>query len=353
MTERLGTDEASLARAIELLRDGEVVALPTETVYGLAARADDATAVQRIFTAKGRPTDNPLIVHVADAEDVASVASDVTVLARTLLARFAPGPLTVVLTASPTLPRAVTGGLDTVAVRVPDHTVMRAVLARVDLPLAAPSANRSSRPSPTTAAHVLADLEGRIAAVVDAGRSRVGLESTVVDARGSVPVILRDGAVTREAIAAAIGLDVTVLAAGEGAAVAVSPGTRHPHYAPGLPVHVTTPGSAGALRTAAALVTAGAGARSGDGAAAGGARIGLVLMGSPPDMASIPPGVVLIANPADAAALGTRLFALLREAGELDLDALVVEGVSPVGFGRAVMDRLQRAALASGGHAGR
>ena len=326
-TERLGADGAGVARAAALLRDGGLVAIPTETVYGLAVRVDDADAVARLFAAKGRPSDNPLIVHVATADAVTAVAAEVTPLARRLLARFAPGPLTVVLPARDDLPRAVTGGLDTVAVRIPAHPVARAVLAACGLPLAAPSANRSGRPSPTTAAHVRADLDGRIDAVLDGGPTRIGLESTVVDARGDVPVVLREGAVTREDLGA---LEV---ADGDAGAGARSPGTRHHHYAPGLPVVLAPPG--GGAATAAGLTGRGG-------------PVGLVRLRDDGD-GGIPDGVRVLAEPADAAALGAVLFAVLRRAEDEALAAVVVETVPEVGVGRAVMDRLRRAAAASGG----
>jgi L-threonylcarbamoyladenylate synthase len=348
-TERLGTSDTELARAAELLMAGELVGLPTETVYGLAVRADDPDAVGRLYAAKGRPSDNPLIVHVASIAALTQVTSHVTPLAARLLERFSPGPLTVVLDAHPDLPRAVTAGLTTVAVRIPDHPVTLAILERCGLPIAAPSANRSGRPSPTCAAHVLDDLDGSIAAVVDGGPTRFGLESTVVDARGAIPIVLREGAVTREDLARA-GDPATIagdpsLATMGAADTAMSPGTRHPHYAPGLPVHLAAPGhghtTADLLRRALLA-----------GASAGRVRIGLVACGARVEAESDAgegpgSGIELIGSPADAAALAADLFALLRRAEELGLDALVVEGVHEEGIGRAVMDRLRRAAEAS------
>lgn len=336
-TLRLTTAPDDLARAADLLRAGELVAMPTETVYGLAVRADDADAVARLFAAKGRPADNPLIVHVADVADVERVAATITPLARTLLARFAPGPLTVVLEARDDLPRAVTGGLDTVAVRIPDDPVARTLLRLADVPLAAPSANRSSRPSPTSAAHVLDDLDGRIAAVVDAGPTRLGLESTVVDARGTVPHVLREGGLDREALATVAtehgATEHSTGGRGEDAGAARAPGTRHRHYAPRVPVHVVAAGDGPAhARTLAEE----------------GGRVGLVAVRTagtaPPQGDAL---VEVLAVPADAAALASDLFALLRRAEAAGLAALVVEAVPEVGIGRAVMDRLRRAAEAS------
>jgi len=318
-----GPDPDQLAPAAAALRAGALVAFPTETVYGLGANALDPDAVARIFHAKGRPADNPVIVHAPDAATAWRVTTGPTPLAERLAARFWPGPLTLVLDAAPEMPRAATAGLDSVAVRVPAHPVALALLRAAGVPVAAPSANRSGRPSPTTADHVLAELGDAIAIVVDGGPCAVGLESTVVDARGERPVILRDGAVTREAIAAV----AEPLAGGTGAApadLAASPGTRHRHYAPACRVLVAPPD--GAVALARELATS---------AAPG--SIGIV------SRFPAPAGVREIGRFRDAADLAPRLFALLRSAEAAGVATLVVEGVPEDGIGRAVMDRLRRA----------
>ncbi len=344
MTLRLGAGDADLARAAELLLAGQLVGLPTETVYGLAVRADDPAAIARLYAAKGRPSDNPLIVHVAAVDMLERVAQHVTALGALLLERFAPGPLTIVLDAHPDLSRVLTGGLDTVAVRIPDHPVALEVLRRCGVPLAAPSANRSGRPSPTTAAHVLTDLDGRIAAVVDGGPTRLGLESTIVDARGPRPVILREGAITQEDLLLVCGALATDDA--EATPAARAPGTRHLHYAPGLPVHV---GGRGIADGTAAVVLGALNDHPDDPRID--ACIGVVLVGdaSPPMQRSTSRGILLLGHPADAAELAADLFGFLRRAEELGLSAVVVEEVSEEGIGRAVMDRLRRAVRASGG----
>jgi L-threonylcarbamoyladenylate synthase len=360
-TERLTSDDSGVERAAALLRAGELVAIPTETVYGLAVRADDAAAVTRLFVAKGRPSDNPLIVHVADVADVLRVAHEVTPLAALLLTHLAPGPLTVVLDARADLPREVTAGLDSVAVRIPDHPVARRVLRASEVPLAAPSANRSGRPSPTRAAHVLDDLDGRIAAVLDGGATQHGLESTVVDARGSTPIVLREGAISREQLAAvlrqhgrehadggqgagpAVGQGVGIgpgarsgtAPAREGCVagepdVARSPGLRHRHYAPEVQVIVVDPPAAvAAVRRARAT----------------GRRVGIVGDAVMAERAA-EHGAVVLARPSGAVELARDLFAALRGAEQADLDVVVVVAVPEVGIGRAVMDRLYRAAEA-------
>lgn len=308
-------DTAALDEAARVLRAGGLVAFPTETVYGLGANVRDPEALARLFAAKARPADNPLIVHAADPGAAWTVVARVTPLATRLAARFWPGPLTLVLVASADVPAAVTAGLSTVAVRVPDHPVARALLQTSGLAVAAPSANRSGRPSPTTAEHVVADLGSAVDVVLDGGPCAVGVESTVVDARGEVPVVLREGAITREDLG--LGDD-----APEGDLQA-SPGTSHRHYAPSCEVRLAPAGEGAAL--AAAL-------------ARGGGRVGLVAPGPAPE------GIVAVARVADAGALARGLYAALRAAEREAVDVLVVEAVAETGIGRAVMDRLRRAA---------
>lgn len=211
------------------------MAIPTETVYGLAADAGQSEAVQRIFDAKGRPQDNPLIVHISSMDALPAVVSSFPIAAQRLAEAFWPGPLTLVLPKAEGLAPQVSAGLATVGVRMPSHPVARAVIEAAGLPLAAPSANRSGSPSPTTAAHVLADLEGRIPVVLDGGPCRVGLESTVVSMVGT-PTVLRPGFVTQAALEQALQqpvlLDKAVTAPLDAGAPAASPGVKYRHYAP-------------------------------------------------------------------------------------------------------------------------
>lgn len=231
-TEILSADDPeSLLRAEALLRGGEVVALPTETVYGLGANGLDAEAVLKIFEAKGRPGDNPLILHVVGIEQALALweATDEQIrLARRLADAFWPGPLSIVLPAASVVPGETTAGLDSVAVRAPANAVMQELLRRCPFPLAAPSANESGRPSATSAEHVLATLSGKIAAVVDGGSTELGLESTVLDIRGETPQILRPGMISKVELEAVIG---EVGRAGESVDLP-SPGVRHRHYQP-------------------------------------------------------------------------------------------------------------------------
>jgi L-threonylcarbamoyladenylate synthase len=225
-------DPAIIARAADLIRAGKLVVMPTETVYGLAANALDEAAVRGIFTAKGRPSTNPLIVHVEDKDGVKRVASEFPEKAQLLADAFWPGPLSIVLPKQPIVPDVVTAGGPTVAVRCPDHAVARALIRAAGLPLAAPSANRSNELSPTRAEHVLKSLNGRIDAILDAGQCSVGIESTVVDLTGSDPRILRPGTITDTMIEDLIG--TVVVGVQEG--VAKSPGQMERHYCPKTPL---------------------------------------------------------------------------------------------------------------------
>lgn len=226
----------SLARAADLLRGGEAVAFPTETVYGLGADATNDEAVARIYEAKGRPASNPTIVHVATADEASRLTTDWNERAQRLAARFWPGPLTMVLPASRRVSRVATAGGETVGVRCPRHSVALAIISAAGVPVAAPSANRSGCLSPVEADAVLADLGGRISAVVDGGRCRVGIESTVIDLTGPGIVLLRPGAISRTQLAEATGEPVTDPVTDQ--VVLRSPGMLARHYAPRIPLQV-------------------------------------------------------------------------------------------------------------------
>lgn len=319
----LRPDAAGIATAVRVLRRGGVVGMPTETVYGLAADALDPAAVRRIFAIKGRPADNPLIVHLHTAQQLGRVVATTTPLARILATSFWPGPLTLVLDVGDEVPAVTTGGLQTVAVRVPDHPVAAELLAELDRPLAAPSANRSGRPSPTTAEHVATDLGDDLEVVLDGGPCPVGVESTVVDARGDRPVVLREGSISHEDLRVAVRMPTPTDAARMTVDRAASPGTRYRHYAPTCALEIVAPEDA--VARAAEL-------------AGTGVRVGLVAS-SP-----APAGVHGILRFVDAPGLARHLYAALRDAELAGIDILVAESVPEVGVGRAVMDRLRRAA---------
>lgn len=324
-TELCQADEASIRRAAALLRAGELVAFPTETVYGLGADALNGEAAARIFAAKGRPADNPLIAHIAGESGLAGlIAGEPCACARKLMRAFWPGPMTLIFPKSPRVPREVTAGLDTVAVRMPSHPVARALIRAAQTPIAAPSANRSGRPSPTTAAHVLEDMEGRIPLILDGGPCEVGLESTVVDVTGARPRILRPGGVTLEMLEGVVGdvdVDEGVLHQLQAGSQARSPGMKYKHYAPKGEVTIVT--GPRAAQEIARLYDAA------DGRAA-------ILAFSQADYGAR--RVYRLKN-----APG-ELFAALRQLDEDGMETIYAEDVPTAGVGLAVMNRLMRAA---------
>lgn len=233
ITSEEGNDKYN--RAVDLLRNGEVVGIPTETVYGLAGDAFSPSAVSKIFEAKGRPTDNPLIVHISEFSEIYELVKSVPENAKKLAEKFWPGPLTIILPKADKVPYCTTGKLDTVAVRCPAHPVARKLIELSGIPLAAPSANLSGKPSPTKAEHVFEDLNGRIPLIIDGGASEEGVESTVISLSGDVPRLLRPGNVTLKELKSVLGeveVDKAVLKPLENNAKAASPGMKYKHYAP-------------------------------------------------------------------------------------------------------------------------
>lgn len=322
MADLLTPDAKGIARAAKALREGRLVVMPTETVYGLAANALDPEAVKRIFEAKGRPADNPLIVHVADAAAARKLAREWPDAAERLARAFWPGPLTLVLPRAPSVPDITTGGLDTVALRVPRNGVARLLLHAAGVPVAAPSANRSGRPSPTRARDALLDLGDRVDCYLDGGPTELGVESTVVALVDAEPTLLRLGAIPREAIEEIVG-PVRVPAHDEDA-LARSPGTRYRHYAPRARVVLSREPERDAARLRqeghkVALVV--------------GAERGL----TGPDVRA--PG-----RSDEPEAWARQLFALLRDLDDADYTHVVVQEIPERGVGAAVMDRLRRAA---------
>jgi L-threonylcarbamoyladenylate synthase len=324
----------AIARAAEVIRRGGLVAFPTETVYGLGAHALDPAAVRRIFAAKGRPATDPLIVHVTSVERMAPLVADIPEAARTLALRFWPGPLTLVLPRSRSVPDEVTAGLDTVAVRVPAHPVARALLAAAAIPIAAPSANLFSRPSPTRAAHVLEDLDGRIDLVIDGGPTTVGVESTVLDLSRGVPTILRPGVVTLEM------LEEVLPGVIRGGAVAHT--STGPMASPGLMAKHYSPRAALTLYEGDASSVA---ARIAEDAVAELARGHLVGIVAADEDSFEGAHVVRLGSEQDLAGVAARLYAALRELDAAGVDVILVRGFPALsGLGVAIADRLRRAA---------
>jgi L-threonylcarbamoyladenylate synthase len=298
------------------------VAFPTETVYGLGADAANPAALRRLYAVKGRPLDHPVIVHLADAAEIDAWAIDVPEPARRLARACWPGPLTLILRRAPRVPDEVTGGRDTVGLRVPDQPLARSLLRELGGGVAAPSANRFGRVSPTTADDVRRDLGGDVDLVLDGGPCRVGVESTIVDCTGAEPVIARVGGVPQATVEAVLGRPVAVRDRGEIAA----PGTRPGHYAPRARVQLV--GVADAPARARGLLAAG---RS----------VGLLALEPPPDL---PSGVEVLASPADVDEYARVLYTRLREADARGLADLLVIAPPETGLGAAVVDRLRRAA---------
>lgn len=336
MTQVLSPNELSLSLAAQLLADGQLVAFPTETVYGLGANALDAEAVSGIFAAKGRPADNPLIVHVYDRAQLEPLC-EVTPIARQLMDAFWPGPLTLILPRKSAVPDVVAANLPTVAVRMPSHPVAAALLRACQLPIAAPSANRSGKPSPTTAQHVLDDMDGRIPLILDGGSCEVGLESTVLDVTGDVPCILRPGGITQGMLENVLGrVDVagSVLRPLQKGEKALSPGMRYRHYSPDGQVTLVE-GAEADVVAALRLLTAHA--------AAQGHRACVMCFSEHLDALADchPHDIGHRENPAEVA---HRLFDTLRRLDEEQMDVIFSEVVPPQGVGLAVMNRLGRAA---------
>ena len=305
--------------AVAALRRGEVIGLPTETVYGLAADASNAVAVARVFALKGRPADHPLIVHLGDVALLEAWAREVPAAARTLAARFWPGPLTLVLPRAAPVLDAVTGGQDTVALRMPAHPLARAVLQAFGGGLAAPSANRFGRISPTRPEHVRAEFGEAVPCILDGGPCAVGIESTIVDLSGAVPRILRPGAITRAMLEAALGASVAEGAASSSPRVS---GALPAHYAPATPLELLDGAALRArLREPGVL------------ALTHGIGIGIAA------------GLRL---PADAAGYAQGLYAALRELDSRGARRLLVEVPPDDPAWAGVRDRLQRAAAGSG-----
>lgn len=314
-----------IARAAEVLRAGGIVAFPTETVYGLGANALDAEAVRRIFAAKGRPSHNPLIVHVLDEAAARHLATDWPDAASQLAASFWPGPLSMVVPKRPMVPSVVTAGGPTVALRVPDHAVARALLEAAGVPIAAPSANPANRVSATSAEHVQRGLAGAIDLLLDGGPTRGGLESTVVDVT-SLPVrVLRPGLISAEQLAAALGAPVVVGAVHRGDAPLPSPGMMTRHYAPQAPLQCV----AGDSRQLVEQLCG------------GGVRTGWMPLG---ERSFESPLCTVQAMPAEPEQYARRLYATLHQLEEAGVQQIVVELPPDEDRWAAVRDRLLRAA---------
>ncbi|NJE47420.1 threonylcarbamoyl-AMP synthase [Thermococcus sp. GR7] len=325
---RDGMDGRKIKIAAKFILEGKLVAFPTETVYGLGADALNEEAARRIFEAKGRPADNPLIVHIADFDDLKKLAREIPDEARLLAEKFWPGPLTVVLPKKEEVPTVTTGGLDTVAVRMPAHPIALALI-RASTPIAAPSANISGKPSPTLAEHVIDDFYGKIECIIDGGETKIGVESTVVDLSGEKPTLLRPGGLPLEEIEKVIGeVEIHPAVRGKLVDVARSPGMKYKHYSPNAQVIVVEGPRENVRKKIEELVNE---------YRKKGLRVG-----------------VMATEQYDADEffhLGTseeevarNLFKALRELDKRRVDIIIAEGIEERGLGFAVMNRLRKAA---------
>lgn len=316
-------DDEIFQQAGALLRAGELVAFPTETVYGLGANGLDGKAVKKIYEAKGRPGDNPLILHIADINEIYTLTDKLSDIAQKLAEKFWPGPMTLVVPKSKIIPDEVSAGLPTVAVRFPVNKDAQRLIKAAGVPIAAPSANLSGKPSPTNAQDVLEDMNGKIAAVLDGGECTVGLESTIIDTTGDVATILRPGKITKEMIREALGtVDLDGVLKGEEIAVPKAPGMKYRHYAPKAPMYL------GKNKLVMDKAIGQALAKN--------LKVGVIA--TQPYSNCVNKIFVSIED------LANKLFYYLRDLDRVKVDVIYAEMVSDEGLGLAVMNRMRKAA---------
>lgn len=331
---RLKEEELSIAS--ETIRQGGLVAFPTETVYGLGADATNPIAAHKIYEAKGRPSDNPLIVHIADFSQLRKIVKKVPREAEVLAEKFWPGPLTMILEKNEAIPYETTGGLDTVAIRLPSHPTALQFIKHSGCMIAAPSANTSGRPSPTTAAHVLEDLRGKIDVVIDGGEVGIGIESTIVDLTGEIPTILRPGFITRQMLTETLGevmLDPAITSEDKNLRPK-APGMKYRHYAPKAELTLVEGEADDVIKKINEQT---------DAAVAQGKKVG--ILATEETKTRYKNGQVLCAGSRDdEAEIARHLYRVLREFDELEVDVIYSECFTTAGVGQAVMNRLLKAA---------
>lgn len=330
-------DEAALQEAGQILRDGGLVGFPTETVYGLGGNALDKDASLKIYAAKGRPSNNPLIVHIAHRDEVYDLVREVPDMAEILMDAFWPGPMTLIMKKKPLVPDETTGGLDTVAVRFPSDPIAQALIAAARVPIAAPSGNLSGRPSPTMAQHMIEDMSGRIEMIIDGGQVGIGLESTIIDCTEDVPIILRPGFISQEMLEELFEY-VTVDRASVGPMKEgerpKAPGMMYRHYAPKAPMTLFEGDTEAVVARICALAEADA---------AAGKTVGII--GTDETFARYQVGLVRsFGSREHVNTVAHNLFAVLREFDDLNVDVIYAESVPKKGIGLAIMNRLSKAA---------
>lgn len=327
-----------LRQAAKFILEGGIVAFPTETVYGLGANALNPYAVKKIFQAKGRPQDNPLIVHISDFDEVYKYVEFVPDKAKILMERFWPGPMTLILKKKDIIPDVITAGLDSVGIRMPDHPVARAFIRTCGVPIAAPSANISGKPSPTRAEHVFEDLNDKIDAIIDGGPCDVGLESTVIDVTGRIPFILRPGGITWEQIKDAVG-EVAIDPAVKGDAVRgdfkpKAPGMKYKHYSPEAEVYIVK----GKVEDVVDEIN-----RLAEKDLSEGKKVGIMATAQTHKMYKCG-NVMVVGDRKDTLSIARNLFEALREFDRERMDIIYAEAVDEKGLGFAIMNRLVKAA---------
>ncbi|MGN4447814.1 L-threonylcarbamoyladenylate synthase [Bacillus cereus group sp. MYBK79-1] len=319
-----------LQEAAKLLRENEAIAFPTETVYGLGANAMNDEAIAKIFEAKGRPSDNPLIVHIGAKSQLDGIVTEIPLVAEKLMEHFWPGPLTIILPRKEGISEKVTAGLNTVGVRMPNHPIALALIEEANVPVAAPSANRSGRPSPTLASHVYEDLNEKIAGIVDGGATGVGVESTVIDCTSAVPTILRPGGITKEQLEAVIGTVSLDPALKDEKEKPKSPGMKYTHYAPKAPLSIVE----GSREFIQRLV---------DEKKEEGFKVGVLTTEEYQHVYGA--DVVLSCGVrSDLASVATKLYDVLRTFDASEVDVIFSESFPNEGIGNAIMNRLTKAA---------
>lgn len=330
-------DNEIIARGAKILSHNGLVAFPTETVYGLGGNAMDPQAAEKIYAAKGRPSDNPLIIHIAETRDMEALSDQVPSKAYLLAEHFWPGPLTMILRKNSQVPLTVTGGLDTVAIRLPAHEVARKLIAASGTFIAAPSANLSGKPSPTDAAHVIEDLSGRVDMIIDDGSIEIGVESTIVDLTEDIPVILRPGYITINMLEEVIGevrLDKALMSGVKADVKPKAPGMKYRHYAPQSELIILDGDHDQVVAAMQAFIDEGI---------REGRKVGVMI--SSELAPKLTQGeVIILGSSKDNGEIAKNLFAALREFDDRNVDVIYAEAFSQEGIGQAVMNRLIKAA---------
>jgi L-threonylcarbamoyladenylate synthase len=316
--------------AATILKNGGLVAFPTETVYGLGANALSSASVKKIFKAKNRPADNPLIVHLADKKDLHLYVKNIPAVAEKLMNKFWPGPLTLIFEKSKIIPKATTAGLDCVAIRIPENKIALALIKESGLPLAAPSANLSTKTSPTLAKHVIADLNGKIEAIIDGGKARVGLESTVLDLTVTPPTLLRPGKITPLQIEKVIG-KIEIISHSSNEGITKSPGTKYRHYSPETKLILIEGKEIAVKKEITKLLNKYKKQKK---------KIGVITLNK---SRNYPQAELTKFIGATNREIASNLFKTLRELDEKNLDYIVSEGVEDKDLGVSIMNRLRKA----------